>query len=520
MQWTESDALLELEMLLPQSLRSSMLPLELENAHLLVGLLQSRLSARLLQANCQLLQPGNVANGHTEVADETDAHISSDALALTAAEVVALLVSLRVRRGFEAEAHAGFCNELATAEEQLCQLWEEHMEQDVRGKQGYLFGISSKAQADQLQVKSLEKRCWQQVLNHYHHSLQERELELAECCAELSAEEHALDQLRGSGAGHTAGIDAELRSVRQLETLARRLERGEAEMEAECSRRSRRSLTQAAWRLSHELEEETLRADAHLLQLETREKAEGEEGEEREREIDVRWQRAREELAEQAPRQGEVAEVLSEALQLRKELGAAGSKRAAEQRAESEALRQLRLSSKRNASVRESLKHEVNSLADLKEKQRELEARERALLVAQRQAWQAEQVQAEEDSQNGIQALGDALRAETFAAKQEAEVARSLRVELRSMRAKQQHCLRQSRHIEPDTERGGLHNFELDVQKRMKRREQQLQQLRSSLALEDSRSYPRNSQSSESSYLERTSQSMKRAAAPLLAVLA
>ena len=99
----------------------------------------------------------------------------------------------------------------------------------------------------------------------------------------------------------------------------------------------------------------------------------------------------------------------------------------------------------------------------------------------QREVWKEEQLQREEDSKDGTSSLADAVRSEIAIAKEEAEVAKKLRVELREMRAKQQHRDRQRRRAGSADAFPKLVELEHAVQQRVTKREKQLQDLRLSL---------------------------------------
>ena len=128
---------------------------------------------------------------------------------------------------------------------------------------------------------------------------------------------------------------------------------------------------------------------------------------------------------------------LNESFELRKALASAYNERSAAKMAEAEAMREMRSNRRRNAGLRESLKKHLTSLAELKESKRELEAKDRKVVLQQRRHLHEELADTESH------ALAETLRAETSALQQEAQSARRLRVDIRDMRAKQQHRLRQ-----------------------------------------------------------------------------
>ena len=117
------------------------------------------------------------------------------------------------------------------------------------------------------------------------------------------------------------------------------------------------------------------------------------------------------------------------------------------------------------------------------------------MLREQRELWKAEKLQREEEVKDGTNSLQEAVHSEILCAKEEAEVAKKLRLELREMRAEQQ-WLRQRKHRSERSERGSersergsdgsdslleLVELEHAVQQRVTKRDRQLQELRFSL---------------------------------------
>lgn len=128
---------------------------------------------------------------------------------------------------------------------------------------------------------------------------------------------------------------------------------------------------------------------------------------------------------------------MNESFELRKALTSAYNNRSAAKIAEAEAAREMRSSRRRNAGLRESLKKQLTSVAELKESKREVEAKDRKVLLLQRRALHEELADTESN------ALAEELRVKTSELQLEAQTARRLRVDIRDVRAKQQHRLRQ-----------------------------------------------------------------------------
>ena len=171
---------------------------------------------------------------------------------------------------------------------------------------------------------------------------------------------------------------------------------------------------------------------------------------------------------------------LSEASELRRMLAESRSEKSLASRSETEAVRDWKRLRKRSSGFREALKQELSGLADLREACRGTEAEGREMLSEHRELWKEETWQREENRKDGTSSLAEAVHSEVAAAKEEAEVAKKLRVELREMRARQQHSLR---HRSPSASGGLFELVELEhtVQQRVAKRDRQLQQLRLSL---------------------------------------
>lgn len=542
-------SLIEVEKLLPRSLRDNMLPVEHENAQLLAAVIQSSLSARQLQClNASLKasmttrsktpmttmlsspkeqRPATPAMGDAlrplrplrdpssddlhpsmltlkelrEMAglkrerdrsdrDEDDDDDRADRaddggegtfleedvtgmeehLALSVAEVVALLISLRTAKNEKARREAHWAEEQAATVEELRFAYEECLQNtrvkqeqaetfarvlkeplDTRDEDGDRFCAWRDAKLKALSVRERyeqEVLCWQESLDgtlaHLQQEFLLEEQVLAECCEKLGTVEREAEM----GTESREVLRERRWEVEQLETLRKRLEdqrREEVEKSEESQLQYHREtlhfegqiqrcadlqqeLTGKAWSMSNHLQKKLLETEAMHEALEeeaaselafSKAQSELRELEKEEAEAaDARWAYVKAEKA-LAPKQREVAEALNESLELRRSLAFASRENQAAETSEARALRDFQLSRKRNASLRESLKGEQACLAELRESHKELEAKDRKVL--QERKLEARFLQSEE-RHGELDALRGALRAETSQIKTEAGV--------------------------------------------------------------------------------------------------
>ncbi len=174
---------------------------------------------------------------------------------------------------------------------------------------------------------------------------------------------------------------------------------------------------------------------------------------------------------------------LNTSFYLRKEAATAYQQRSGAKISESEAARELRQTLRRQAGLKGSLQRESSAMAQLK-------ASERRLAEEDREWKRQQRVTLRDDLDPETITLATALRKATSQLEVEAEKAKGLRVELREVRAKQQHRLRQG------SKNGGKSPHEVsqgasasslsqDVKVKhlqiLQKREEQLQLLRTSL---------------------------------------
>ncbi|CAE7687630.1 unnamed protein product [Symbiodinium sp. CCMP2592] len=514
----------DLEHLLPQGLREALRPVERENARLLAALVRSRLcEEQLRRQNTELAELAELRGlrpAYTPDAGASGVAIPEGSLQsvlsqrgkdkalaelqhleINLAEIVALTLLLRVRdstTGFRQASVDALRNALEKCSSELAsyQVAEErHCHSDAVTASPWTLVQTERDEAQRLRrqqssvqeighgmLLTLSERCVAEEQTFVHEALGKLEAEeqLVVCESDLETEAALENDLQGTELRELGMVQQRLEeSIRLTGDL-----KGESlkwKGQAEQCARLQRELADKAWCYSNQLEENALELEMEI------EVAEAQQGHPSVGDV-FHLQTLVKPLdgAEERRRRGasELSWALSEASELRRILGESRAEKSLASRSETEAVRDWKRSRKRSSGFREALKQELSALADLREACKGIQAEDREMLSEHREMWKEETWQREEDRKDGTSALAEAVHSEVAAAKEESEVAKKLRVELRvelrEMRARQQHSLR---HRSPSA--GGalfeLVELEHTVQQRVAKRDRQLQQLRLSL---------------------------------------